>query len=339
MKHIPSDEELVPRIMAAVRGVSVDEYLNSKNIPQKPKMLISFSGGRTSAMMTKWLLDHKSNEYDFLVVFANTGHEREATLEFVNNCDIHFGFNTVWVEAVFSKGGTRAKVVDYNTAYRNIKKNGIDPFEAMIAKHGMPNMNNPHCSRDLKKYAINALCRSIGWKAKTYLTALGIRSDETKRLNWERAKKEMILYFAQLGTITKEMVNKWWSQQPFDLQLKSFEGNCILCWKKSFRKLYTLIIEGIKSNDIEIIAEIAWLQMIQEKYGRYVPATRIKQDKGKEIHMFRGEKSITDLIEESDGFIDFAIDESNLVIDAIQMAMWDNELDGNAGCVESCEAL
>lgn len=305
----------------------------------KPRLLISFSGGRTSAMMTKWLLDHKGNEYDFVVVFANTGHEREATLEFVNNCDISFGFNTVWVEAVFSKGGTRAKIVDYNTAYRNVRKNGIDPFEAMIAKHGMPNMKNPHCSRDLKKYAINAYCRSIGWKSKTYSTALGIRSDEHRRLSWERAKKEMILYFAQFGTITKQMVNSWWAKQAFDLQLKSFEGNCILCWKKSNRKLYTIILEGIRDNDPEILAEIEWLKMVQEKYGRYIPETRKRQDRGQQVYMFRGERSITDLIEEADGFVDLAIDESGLLMDANVISSWDENLDGNAGCVESCEAF
>ncbi len=123
------------------------------------------------------------------------------------------------------------------------------------------------------------------------------------------------------------------------MALKSFEGNCILCWKKSFRKLYTLIVEGIANNDIEIIAEIAWLQMIQEKYGKYVPKGRIKQDKGKEVFMFRGENSITDLIEQSEDFLDFAIDESNLISTIQQLGLWSNELDENTGCVESCEAF
>jgi hypothetical protein len=34
------------------------------------------------------------------VVFANTGQEREETLEFVKQCDDHFGFGTVWIEGV-----------------------------------------------------------------------------------------------------------------------------------------------------------------------------------------------------------------------------------------------
>lgn len=322
------------------------------------RLLISFSGGRTSAMMTWWLLRQHfkaawnnernyhvgidpstGDEIEILVVFANTGHEREATLEFVNNCDLNFDFHTVWIEAVFSKGGTRSKIVDYRTAYRNYKKNGIDPFEMMIAKYGIPNMKNPHCSRELKKYAINAYMRSIGWKSKTYHTALGIRTDEPRRLNWERAKKELLTYFAQYGKITKDIVNSFWSKQAFDLLLKSFEGNCILCWKKSFRKLYTLIQQAIIENDIEVLAEIEWLKMIHEKYGRYIPETRKKQDKGQQVTMFRGNKIIADLLEDSDGFVDFAIDESKLILTAVQLSQWDEELDGNFGCVESCESL
>lgn len=61
----------------------------------KNNLVISFSGGRTSAYMTKYLLDNYAEKYNFYVVFANTGQEHEKTLEFINNCDKHFNFNTV----------------------------------------------------------------------------------------------------------------------------------------------------------------------------------------------------------------------------------------------------
>ena len=62
---------------------------------EKENYQISFSGGRTSAYMTKLLLDNFSDKYNFIVTFANTGMEHEKTLEFIHNCDLNFNFNTV----------------------------------------------------------------------------------------------------------------------------------------------------------------------------------------------------------------------------------------------------
>lgn len=304
----------------------------------KPIIISSCSAGETSVMMNEYLMRNMSDKYDIRTVFINTGHEREKTLEFMKKCDEHFNFNTVWIEACWN-GKHRFKIVNYDSAYRNYQKNGDDPFEGMIAKHGIPNMNFPHCSRELKTYTMRHYLRSIGLNNGSYHMALGIRSDEPNRLNWEKAKREMILYFARLGKITKPDVNEWWMLQPFRLDIKSYEGNCILCWKKSLRKLFTLIVEGIAANDVELLAEIEWLKYIHEKYGRYFPKSRSHRDNGQTIKMFRGEMNITDLIEECEGFIDFATDERSLINYAQQLSIWGDELDSNYGCVESCEIM
>lgn len=58
-------------------------------------LFVSFSGGETSARMTQMLLTKWRRKYDkVVVVFANTGEENEATLDFVCQCDIAFGFDT-----------------------------------------------------------------------------------------------------------------------------------------------------------------------------------------------------------------------------------------------------
>lgn len=66
----------------------------------KKKALISFSGGETSGYMLWWLLNHKSEEYNFVITFANTGRENEETLEFVKNCGEYFNVKIVWLEAI-----------------------------------------------------------------------------------------------------------------------------------------------------------------------------------------------------------------------------------------------
>lgn len=138
----------------------------------KQKLLISFSGGQTSAFMTQWLLKNKQDEYEMKVVFANTGMENEKTLEFVKNCSKYFQFECVWVEAVTNPEwgkGVSAKVVTFETASRN-----GEPFDASNQKHGLPNQTAPKCTNELKSYAIKAYLREIGWKK--YYTAIGIRN-------------------------------------------------------------------------------------------------------------------------------------------------------------------
>lgn len=251
----------------------------------KPKILISFSGGRTSAYMT-WYMQNiweERDKYEMIVVFANTGKEREETLEFVRQCDRYFGFKTVWVEAlVDSKNGvgTRHKIVDFHSADRIGK-----PFEDMIAKYGIPNQNAPHCSRELKRQPINSYAKSIGWNK--FQTALGIRTDEPKRLNWVSKKKNNILYLAELVTVKKSDINLFWSKQPFDLKLASYEGNCDLCWKKGLRKLMTILKDKPELAD--------WWREMEHKYTMFTPISRIEKAKPP-YRFFRDNMTIDEII-------------------------------------------
>lgn len=49
-------------------------------------LLISFSGGRTSAFMSLFIKEYYK-DYNKLFVFANTGKEKEETLTFVDECE------------------------------------------------------------------------------------------------------------------------------------------------------------------------------------------------------------------------------------------------------------
>jgi len=290
----------------------------------KEKLLISFSGGRTSAYMTWWLLNNMQHKYEMVVVFANTGKEREETLQFVHKCDVEFNFNVVWVEAwIVPENGAGTKHIVTNIKYAS--RNG-QPFEDMIAKYGMPNQNAPHCSRELKNRPIKDYAKSIGWK--NYQTALGIRTDEPKRLNWESKQKNKFLYFAELFEVTKSDVNNFWSKQSFDLKLKSYEGNCDLCWKKGLRKLMTIV------KDKPELAN--WWREMDAKYQMFTP--QHKEDKLKPPYKFyRDNMTIDDIIEESKFEFTPSRDESKDIDNYKQMAMFDQYLDSNNGCVESCE--
>lgn len=288
------------------------------------KLLISFSGGRTSAYMAWWLLNNMKTKYEMVVVFANTGREREETLEFVNKCDIEFGFNTIWVEAFVHnthKKGTTHIVTNFIDAERN-----GEPFEDVIFKYGIPNQNAPHCTRELKQNPIKSYAKSIGWE--NYETALGIRSDEPKRLDWNKKHKHKLVYFAELFRVTKSDVNLFWSKQKFDLQLNSYEGNCDLCWKKGIRKLMTIVKDNPKLAD--------WWREMENKYENFTPQSRIIKAKPP-YRFYRDNMTIDEIIEESKFDFTPSIDESKMIHKSRQIYMWDAYLDSNNGCTESCE--
>jgi 3'-phosphoadenosine 5'-phosphosulfate sulfotransferase (PAPS reductase)/FAD synthetase len=213
----------------------------------KPVLLASFSGGRTSAVMTKRLLDEYSQQYDIKVVFANTGEEREETLEFVRQCDIQFGFGTVWIEAVTHHGKRLAsthRIVTFETASRK-----GEPFEEVIQKYGIPNQSYKHCTRELKLNPIRSYMESIGHKSN-YVSAVGIRTDETRRIDEERAVEAKIVYpMIDWFPMDKQDVNTWWEDQPFNLNLQEHQGNCKWCWKKHFPKHFKLIAESPEIYD------------------------------------------------------------------------------------------
>lgn len=279
--------------------------------------------------MTWWLLKYCSDRYEMIIVFANTGKEREETLLFIERCSSFFGWDTIWIEAVVNpvfKKGIRARQVDFNSASRN-----GEPFEAMISKAGIPNIGAPRCSRDLKAYPIRAYAKSIGWK--DYHTAIGIRADEPGRLNWDRAKKEKLLFpLASLCRTTKADINLFWLEQPFDLQLASYEGNCDLCWKKSLRKLMTIAAEHPELT--------AWWKTMEEKYGdRMSEGVRRARLVKTPTRFYREHLSITDIIELAAQPFEKATDDHRTV-QSTQLALFDTELDDQTQkCAESCEAF
>lgn len=279
---------------------------------KKPRLVISFSGGRSSAVMTKLCLEKYGATHDIVVIFANTGCEHLSTLDFVRDCDTHWGFNTVWLEAVVFHGQEKSsghRVVSYETASRH-----GEPFAEVIAKYGMPNPNKAmHCTRELKKNAVDSYLRAIGWKFNKDLDhqmAIGIRADEIDRMSKRAASRGLIYPLVELGW-TKDMVNAYMRHAPFDLQLPNDAfGNCVWCWKKSLRKLMTVAKADPSAFDFP--------RRMESKYG---------QDGTK---FFRGNRSSSDIIAMSQ--LPFEPYE-----DSRQRTIWDELLDIGGACSDGCE--
>lgn len=247
----------------------------------KNKIAISFSGGRTSGYMTHRILNNLQTGVEARIIFANTGQEDEKTLEFVNNCEKVFGWEITWVEAKANHTERKSpshNIVNFETASRK-----GEPFEDCIIKYGIPNQSAPSCTRNLKLSPMKSLLRSWGWKHGDYCSAVGIRADEVDRIS-SYADKENLIYPLIKWNVRKEDVLLWWSNQNFDLELPEHRGNCITCWKKSFRKLVQIYREDPKAFE--------FFDRMEKEHG---DKGALAKASGKHQTFFRGNLSVSDI--------------------------------------------
>jgi len=189
--------------------------------------VISFSGGRTSAYLLRKCLDSYGGRFpaDGHVLFANTGKEREETLQFVNECSQRWSVNVHWLEYLEEDPGYT--VVNLGTASRR-----GEPFRKLIQLRKMvPNPVSRICTSELKIRVMKKWMQSHGYQHWT--VALGLRRDEPHRVaRLQTPLREPFDRAAPLfrAQVTEPMILNWWKSQDFDLQLQTHEGNCDLCF-------------------------------------------------------------------------------------------------------------
>lgn len=308
----------------------------SKNI------LVSFSGGETSAYMLLYILERYRNTHKIVIVFANTGEENEETLLFVKQVSdyIHrkYGGRSIqWIEFERpnkrhkKKGGGytvrhQVKEVDYHTAYRSHNPKEVKlkwpnhPFRKMIEYFGIPNRMYKHCSRELKGETIRRWLKKKHklTYGKDVTVAIGIRADEMDRMgiHW---------YPLAIEGITKPMINTFWQDMPFRLQLAGWQGNCKVCWKKSNRKLCTIYRHSPEKFE-------PFEQFVKE-FEDFKPirnTNRQRKELETKLRFFRGNMNTSDIAELSKEDFPDAEDDSIIYVEG---------LDSNNGCEESCEAF
>ena len=212
---------------------------------------ISVSGGRTSAYMLHRVLESNGGlPDDVQLMFANTGLEHEATLEFVATLGQRWGVPINWIE--YRDHAPGYAVVNFDTAARN-----GEPYEAMIRKERfIPTPVQRLCTSRLKIRAMHKHLAVLGWKdGEGWDQFIGIRSDEPARVarirargvSTEDADESMVMPLAEAG-IGKGDVSAFWKRQPFDLKLPNNNGvtkhgNCVLCFLKPGAQVLSLIAE------------------------------------------------------------------------------------------------
>ncbi len=247
---------------------------------KKDRLLISFSGGKTSAYMADKILRESRHLWnDIIVAFMNTGQEHEKTLEYVDACDRHYGWGVVWLEAKVNRiAGRRTehRVVSFKTASRQ-----GEPFEDVIQKYGLPNTQFFHCTRELKLNPLKSYLHRRGWFPGTYNSAVGIRFDEMDRISPASMAQGVIYPLIDSGTVKADVL-AWELAQPVRLGIPEHLGNCVWCWKKSFRKLATVAQEMPRAFEFP-----ARVERLYPDYGAGEGDRRL----------FRGRRTTADIFE------------------------------------------
>ena len=191
--------------------------------------LISFSGGRTSALMLRRCAD-AGLDADVHVLFANTGKERSETLDFVRDVEEQWRIPVTWVERDPEVG---FREVSYETASR-----AGEPFhELIVERNFLPNPVTRFCTQELKIRVMRDWMIARGYEHWT--NVVGLRADEPGRVSRMRNGKpemwDVVLPLSDAGVRVGD-VDAFWAAQPFNLRLQKWEGNCDLCFLKGRAK-------------------------------------------------------------------------------------------------------
>jgi 3'-phosphoadenosine 5'-phosphosulfate sulfotransferase (PAPS reductase)/FAD synthetase len=193
--------------------------------------IISVSGGRTSGYMLRRVLDAHGGTLppDVHAVFANTGREMPATLDFVRDMEAQWGQRIVWLEFT-ARRADGFREVSHNSASR-----GGEPFAALLAAQAaLPNPVQRSCTTEMKIRTIKRWCMAQGWTH--WLNVVGLRADEPGRVaRTKQPRKDRWTVATPLADagVTQPDVRDFWRAQSFDLGLRgAWEGNCDGCFLK-----------------------------------------------------------------------------------------------------------
>lgn len=175
------------------------------------------------------------------VLFADTGRERDETYAFVRAIEEHWPVAIHWLH-----------------------RPGF--FTQLITdRKCLPNPAMRFCTQELKLRPMRDYMLAQGHQH--WDSIVGIRADEPNRIANMRAANEdrserwtVVLPLADAG-VTEPDVMAFWAAQPFDLQLKPYEGNCSICFLKHVNKR-----ERLAKDRPDLLA---WWVEQEQRTGQY----------------------------------------------------------------------
>lgn len=179
--------------------------------------VFNFSGGKTSAYM----VIHYYKPGD-LVIFCDTGREHNKTYKFINDFQ---AFENIPV--------IQLKYDDSD-----------DPFGTMLKKRNykvIPNRVKRICTVELKIKTCRRYLRKMG--VTKYENFIGFRYDEPLRIKrrkqmWKKVIDKFPLFD---NKINKNMINQYWENKTYNLEIPSILGNCTLCFMKGKNAIINIL--------------------------------------------------------------------------------------------------
>jgi hypothetical protein len=211
------------------------------------KNIFNFSGGKTSAYM----VIHYWKPGD-LVIFTDTGREHPKTYKFIHDFEAYENIPVIKISY----------------------KDSATPFETLLLEKkykAIPNRMKRICTIELKVNTCKRYLRSIG--IREFNNFIGFRADEPLRVNRavQKFKKVYNKYPLYYDGITKPIINEYWANKPYNLEIPSILGNCTLCFMKGKNAIINILASYPE------LAEV-WVKDEENAGGRtYLPGVTIKQ--------------------------------------------------------------
>lgn len=179
--------------------------------------VFNISGGKTSAYMV--LKYATSND---ILIFCDTGREMPQTYKFLDDFEKYEGFKI----------------------HRISYKNSENPFKLLLSSKKykiIPNRVKRICTIELKVKTAKRYLRFLG--IQKFNNYIGFRYDEPKRVLDKKQyyKKVNNIYPLFNDKTTKDIVNNFWDNKPYNLYIPSILGNCDLCFMKGKNAIIAIL--------------------------------------------------------------------------------------------------